>query len=80
VLGFGIDEEENVYKIYLKHGALKYDPFLVMDEGPWEWVVLDEWELTQADKLVYTCRKSRYIEELDMHIVFIKTFLARRVN
>jgi hypothetical protein len=29
-------------------------------------------------KLVYTCKESRYIEELDMHIVFIKTFLARR--
>jgi hypothetical protein len=71
---------EEVLNTYFENGALKLDGFRVMDEGACEWFRSYEWELIRMDQLVHTCKASRYIEELDTQIVFIETFLARRVH
>jgi hypothetical protein len=87
VLGLGVGEEgvegiegAVVHDTNFENGALKKNNFRMMDEGACEWLRLYEWELTQVDELVHICKAARYIEELDMHIVFTETFLARRVH
>jgi hypothetical protein len=78
VLGFGVIEGGEVINTYFENGALKQDFFRVMEEGAYEWVDSSEFKLTRGDELVNTFKESRYIEVLDMQIVFTKTFLARR--
>jgi hypothetical protein len=80
VLGLGVIDGGAVVNTYFENGALKGDDFLMLDEVACEWRGSVKWELTRVDELVLTRKEPRYIEELDMQIVFIETFLARRFD